>query len=249
MSSALQPSRAGRDIFPIPCGGGSSSSSSRFGPLGRRTQQSRHHPGGGVGIGSLDPAIDVASRLADDAMRSLNWLSGHTLEGVSGPASGMHDDIRARADGLARRALTARATLEPAEYNPQQSFRELLGGRGVYQDSCGPVHLAPYKLDLLSMPASAKGAPELSTLLDEVDGHFLVRDNIQRYLRPTEERARLGMEKPIQPYIDPVLKRHNKSYALFIRSLHARSCINFSVSCECEAGVFFVWKKAESRFG
>ena len=108
-------------------------------------------------MGSKGPAKRFVALLADKAMRSLNWLSGHTLDDVSRASSGMHADIRARAEGLAERALYARNATEPAELpsSPQAAFRELLGGRGVYQDAAGPVNLAPYRLDLLSMPATA----------------------------------------------------------------------------------------------
>ena len=50
--------------------------------------------------------------------------------------------------------------------SPQECFRTLLRGRGLYDDP-GHVNLAPYQSDAVSLPSQLRDAPMLEDLVDD----------------------------------------------------------------------------------
>ena len=90
---------------------------------------------------------------------------------------------------------------------PNQALVDLLKGKGPY-DLSGPPdckNLASYQEDLVSMPPSLAGAPQLLSLL-EADDRLYLEEMTERMLRPPEDVS----PQPFEPYWDPQL-RYNLS--------------------------------------
>ena len=144
----LAVSRGSREIFPLPL----LADDSVFTCSGRsRRRQNRR---------------SSQTRSVNDALSALNWLAGRK-DGSSTVAStdvGMHAEVVRRVEGLVR-------SQEPPldAPSPLSAFKELVGTRGIYEDPGGLVSLAPFKSDLVSLPASTESSPLLWDLLASED--------------------------------------------------------------------------------
>ena len=90
-------------------------------------------------------------------MDTLNWLSGCGFNSFSPvPPDALQHEVLRHVEGLAN-------AMEPTKEgpSPQECFRTLLRGRGLYDDP-GHVNLAPYQSDAVSLPSQLRDAPPCS---------------------------------------------------------------------------------------
>ena len=128
-----------------------------------------------------------ARRLADEALGSLNWLAGSTSSPVDAPhAAAMGPEttemqawVRARALEAGRVATSVFSGGEAAgaPRSDEEALQKLLRGHGRY-DTAGSAagvanNLAPFNLQLVSLPSDVKDAPLITELLDPIDAPIL----------------------------------------------------------------------------
>ena len=102
-----------------------------------------------------------------------------------------------------------------------------LRGRGVYEVCSSGVDLAPYRSNLVSLPASLDGSPKLTDLLPPEVRDFL--DGEHELTRRTREETNALVEDGgvLKLYMDSVLRHNKKRYLTFLRQLLSRGMLNF----------------------
>ena len=141
----LPPTRGRRDLFPLPlvvAGAGEQDSQSWRSRCGRRRRW-------------------VADRVSEMAA-ALNWMHGFKGEDSEHIAAfplelshGVVDPVRLGV--LARLEAAARRGLGVAPHDPQTALRLILRGRSPYDERASAVTLAPFRLELLSLPGDVHG--------------------------------------------------------------------------------------------
>ena len=185
---------------------------------------------------------DRARRLHEEmneAVLSLNWLQGF---GFSAPPAGRLSPLQLDSLERIRNLASAASDLGDLARAPTQeaALRDLLHGKTEYFEPSSPVSLAPYNLELISLPASLVDAPRAENLLGQDD---------LRYLQEQERIVRT--EKPdtshITPFWDPALKNNPRNYRKFLQKLNSIGYLEFTLEPQEFAGVFFVWKSDKKR--
>ena len=115
----------------------------------------------------------------------------------------------------------------------------LLQGRDDYSLPSAPVALAPFNLELISLPSSLEGAPEASALLGADDRLFL--EEQERMVRPDPPHSQ------VEPYWDPSLKFNRSKYRALIQRLHRIGYLVYTLEPIDFAGLFFVWKSDKKK--
>lgn len=176
-----------------------------------------------------------------ELIAALNWMHCGDFDarpsGVAGP---LHGEVVSRLHSLVEMA----GDLGNQDHLPSQeaAFRELLHGEDGYAEPAVPASLAPFKLELISLPQDLVGAPRAEDLLDEDDRRYL---EVQERMLNSVSREQDEVVK--QPYWDPALKHNPRNYRKFIQKLNSIGYLEFTLSPSDHAGVFFVWKSDHKK--
>ena len=102
------------------------------------------------------------------------------------------------------------------------------------------VDLAPYRSNLVSLPASLEGSPNLADLLPPEVRVFL--DGEHELMRRMREETRALVEEDgvVRPYMDSALRHNRKRYLTFLRQLRSRGVLKFVEQAKAHAGVCFL---------
>ncbi|CAK8994704.1 unnamed protein product [Durusdinium trenchii] len=181
-------------------------------------------------------------RIRDDlreAIASLNWMHVGDFDAPPSAAHPLQREVLCRLEALVERAddLGDHGHLPSLE----AAYGELLRGRDGYAEPSTPASLAPYNLELVSLPTDLCDAPRAEELLEEADRRYL--QGQERMLReiPKED------SEVIKPYWDPALRHNPGRYRKFIQRLNGIKYLDFTLSPSQHAGVFFVWKSDGKR--
>ena len=120
-------------------------------------------------------------------------------------------------------------------------------GRRVHEMGPSGVDLAPYRSNLVSLPASLDGSPNLADLLPpEV---CVLLGGEQELVRRTKEETNALVDDGgvVKPHMDSALRHNKKRYLTFPRQLLSRGMLNFVERAKSCAGVFFVWKSSKTK--
>lgn len=107
-----------------------------------------------------------------ELIAALNWMHCGDFDarplGLGNP---LHGEVVSRLGSLVEMA----GELGNQDHLPSQeaAFRELLHGQDGYAEPSVPASLAPFKLELISLPQDLVGAPRAEDLLDEDDRRYL----------------------------------------------------------------------------
>ena len=175
----------------------------------------------------------------NEAIRSLNWMHGYSFVDSS---TGLPNPLQKETyDRLFRLVMDA-GSLGELQHPPtlEAALSGLLQGRTDYSDPSCPISLAPYNLELISLPSSLKEAPRAEDLLAADD---------RRYLEEQERIVRrdFSPDQNFSPYWDPALKNNPRNYRKFLQKLNEIDYLDFTLSPLEHAGVFFVWKSDRKR--
>ena len=144
-----------------------------------------------------------------------------------------------RLDGLASYATQpSRCSCRPTA---RQALRDLLRGRSAYGGEAADQVLAPFRHNLVSLPASSESSPAVIDLVGDRCRQLLEGDG-ERILRAEAEVEQL-LDEGIGSYSDPLLVGSKGRYARFVRSLRSRGLLRFGRWAHERVGIFFVWKK------
>ena len=104
--------------------------------------------------------------------------------------------------------------------------------------TCGPVHLAPMNVDLVSLPPKGSVAAPLSLVFEEEAENVLCRlmSKVSAEEVIAGRKANCGM--------DPLLRQNPRGYAAFCRRLSEAGLIEHKEGFVGEVGAFAVWKKS-----
>ena len=183
-------------------------------------------------------------RIQDDLrelISSLNWMHfGDFDVQPSCAASPLQEEVLCRLESLVRQAgdLGHQCRLPSQE----AALAELLRGQDGYAEPSTPASLAPFNLELISLPKDLSDAPRAEDLLQGDDRRYL--EVQERMLRGNQDE---GLDDPIRPYWDPALKHNPRNYRRFIQKLHGIQYLEYTLEPSQFAGVFFVWKSDRER--
>jgi hypothetical protein len=162
MKARLPASRGRRDVFPLP----------------RVAAPGDEGLSAGSSVGSRRDRcyrrMKTAVRQLNGLVDALNWMQGFKVAGGYGVAlyplernlwSSRIDPMRYEV--LARLDAAVRRVEEVAPLAPHAALRLLLRGRSPYDVRPGAVSLAPFRLELLSLPDSVHDCPRIESLLPD----------------------------------------------------------------------------------
>ena len=196
--------------------------------------------------------------LLNETVDALNWLGGYKEPaatstggsyayplGAPGVSSGLlHDtmvgEVLTRLDGLISNREPTSVAPPPT---PQAALRKLLQGRCAYDARMGPVSLAPFKLDLLSLPEDTASCPTLEQLLPP-DAYSYLEGYHERMLEVPDVFAQ---REPVVEFMDASMRFNQKQYHRLVKKLAQISLIGFTCSPLERIGVFAVWKSGKTR--
>lgn len=186
----------------------------------------------------------------NEAILSLNWLAGCSGDSSSKMAannvagesadqtlSGMQQMVITRMEGLVQDQKPNGVLA-----SPEEALRSLLRGSSPYDGTGANETLAPYKAELVSLPADIKGCPMLTEVLAPCDRLFLQEQSEQMLRGPGNED-----DCGITPYWDPVLRYNRKEYNKLVKRLNNIGYFNFTTKSLCFVGIFFVWKSSRTK--
>lgn len=139
---------AGRGLFPLPF----SIPDSQTGRASRRQAQRR----------SLRHRIDFE---LSETLQALNWMQGYGFcqQSLVRSPNLLQAEVIERVQGLVERAGDLGELQHP--FSPEAALKSLLHGRSDYHEPTSPIALAPFDLELISLPATLKDAPRAEDLL------------------------------------------------------------------------------------
>lgn len=174
-----------------------------------------------------------------ETVQALNWLHGFdfTSQSCKGSMNPLQSQVVERIRGLVERAGDLGGLQHP--FTPEAALKSLLQGRSDYHEPATPIALAPFNLELISLPASLKEAPHAEDLLPENDRLYLKEQ--ERMFRPDHVSHEF-----FKPYWDPALKHSPHKYRSFIQKLHSIDYLRYTLHPVEMAGIFFV-KKSDGR--
>ena len=182
------------------------------------------------------------------ALRGLNYLhgEGHRQRRAVTPSDATLERVRLlHEQSLHDVAVAARRWIDvDCATPPREAHNQLLKGRGGYvAAAASQANLAPYEYSLLSVPECVADAPFLADILTAEACKTL--EGYEKYmLRPREDVARIREERGAPGrHVDPTLLRSPRAYAKLVKRMHNNGMIDYTTTCYCELGVFFVWKK------
>ena len=207
----LGPLSSARDLFPLPC----PPEVCQNGSYSRRCQQRVHRRA-------------RATEDVREAVKALNWMNGFSphLE-FSGVPNDMQNQVVGRAMHLTNQVWKP-GTL-PQVPTEEAALRELLKGRGEYEDSSTPASLARFDIGRISLPETLDDVPFVASLLPE---------EARRYLESPELMIRKEQQsqETVKPYWDPLLKNSRKGYRDLMQKLHGIGYLRYTFSPKCTEG-------------
>ena len=200
--------RGRRDIFPLP------------------------HVSAYIGEEVLQLRRDRGSRRMQWMIRQINclvtaltWMHGFKGEDRELLASyplkhsfGVVDPVRLGV--LARLECAAQRGLGAAPQDPQTALSLILRGRSPYDVRPSAVTLAPFRLELLSLPDDVHDCPTIESLLPAEALSYL-KGYQERMLRPAVDAAEISTRE----FMDPSLRYNQKQYRRLISELHRRGLV------------------------
>lgn len=133
---------------------------------------------------------------------------------------------------------------EPGRMLTQEAaFYELLRGLDSYTESSTPASLAPFNLELISLPNDLSGARSALDLLQGEDRRYL--EEQERMLLP-DDTTREGSFTT--PYWDPALRHNPRNYRRFIQKLRKIGYLDYTLHPSQHAGVFLFGIATSRRF-
>ena len=203
--------------------------------------------------------LRVVSRMANAALRSLNWLAdtGDFGQPPGSPSAvpettELQEWVRARAMDTAASAYAEQESMGPDAFpaTDEEALQGLLRGRGSYDVAAGAANnLATFDPLLVSLPSDVRDAPYVADILPPDDAHFL--EDESRMLRPDDERSLIGV-KPMVPYVDPKLRGSRRLQVKFAKQLLDIGLFRVTRSRRGKVGVLFCQKEERipaSHFG
>ena len=174
-----------------------------------------------------------------ETLQALNWMHGFDFSDRSASRSSSHiqSEVIERVSGLVDRAGALGDLQQP--FTSEAALKSLLQGRSDYHEPASPIALAPFDLELISLPATLKEAPRAEDLLPESDRLYLKEQ--ERMFRPDYESREF-----FKPYWDPALKHCPRKYRSFIKRLDSIDYLRYTLHPVEMAGIFFV-KKSDGR--
>ncbi|CAK0814691.1 unnamed protein product, partial [Prorocentrum cordatum] len=177
------------------------------------------------------------TRRANDAISTLNWLSGcggAAPEGICSPA---------QAEAVQHiKGVMERSQAVDAVPRPHEAARALLRSRAGY-DSDEHI-VSDYQEELLSVPASCKDCPYAVDVVPAEAASMLV-DFEERMVRPDIEFWELeDNSEPVTPYMDRNLSGDRQAYIKFVRRLESIGVLRWCAAVKERATVFCVKKKS-----
>ena len=176
-----------------------------------------------------------------ETIAALNWM--HTGDFDAQPAGAL-SNLQGEVLEHVEKTIDLAGDLGDQCHLPSQeaALRELLHGQDGYAEPSVPASLAPFKLELISLPQDLRGAPRAEDLLSVEDRRYL--EVQERMLRSDSECVEV---QPKKPYWDPALKNNPRNYRKFIQKLHSIEYLEYTLSPVQHAGVFFVWKSDRQK--
>ena len=136
----------------------------------------------------------------------------------------MHRAARERIHGLVD---SEQRTLSADDCpTPKAALRELLRGRGLYQEDPSGDILAPFEPGIVSIPDHTDGCKNIVDMVGAV-GQFYLEGDGQRMLRDRAEVEIELTELGLKAYNDPRLEHQRGVYAKFINMLLERNMVAF----------------------
>ena len=176
-----------------------------------------------------------------ELVSALNWMHLGTFD--FRPAEGC-SSMQNEVLGRLRSLVVDAGDLDDCsrQLSQEAALAELLRGQDGYSEPATPASLAPFNLELISLPSDLSDAPHALDLLGDED---------RRYLE-VQERMLLGGQSDVssrvnKPYWDPALKHNPRNYRRFIRRLCDIKYLDFTLEPSNHAGVFFVWKSDRQK--
>lgn len=165
----------------------------------------------------------------------------NTMFGVKSDASRVPSSAQASVVERVRASVSASPPACNGE-DAEEALRSLLGAKSSAYCSAGPVGVADYHFDLLSLPATGGGCDLLSSL-DGQDREDLGSFSERLLLTEGDVSRRQAMEGKARAYWSPELSGNYDNYVQLVRELHSRSMVTFDFSADCFVGIFVVKKK------
>ena len=177
-----------------------------------------------------------------EMVAALNWMhtGSFSLESLPGSPSWRTDPfVEQRLGKLVSYAGRLGTMSRPP--SGEAALRELLAGNDEYNLPSSPIGLAPYNLELISLPDDLAQAPAALDLLGDDDRRYLLEQ--ERMMKPGPLEGK-GFSSP---YWDPALKNSPKHYRQFIQKLDSIKYLNYTLHPVAHAGMFFVYKSDGRR--
>ena len=237
-AGAFSPSGAGGDFFGGAKGGHLPPSACSLFPLPRPL---RLHVPRGLSRRAMQ-RLTRRARIRDELIEcvsALNWMHVGDFDAAPVDSTPLQRDVCSHLESR----VCAVGNLGDHGCLPSQeaALLELLRGQDGYAEPATPASLAPFNLELVSLPDDLACAPRAEDLLHEDD---------RRYLEVQERMVRDSPKEDVivsSPYWDPALKNNPKNYRRFIQKLNSIQYLDFTLSPCQHAGVFFVWKSDRKR--
>ena len=176
-----------------------------------------------------------------ETISSLNWMHVGDFDArPSQPCTQQQLQVLRRLHGLVEKA----GDLGEPGHMPlrEAAYKELLHGLDGYTEPSTPASLAPFNLELISLPSDLTCASSALELLQGDDRRYL--EEQERMLLPADSIKPGSMSSP---YWDPALKNNPREYRRFIQKLCKIGYLDFTLYPSQHAGVFFVWKSDKKK--
>ena len=178
----------------------------------------------------------AVTRRTNDAISSLNWLSGC---GTTARCSGSGSPAQLMATQRIRTVMERSQAVSPIP-RPHEAARALLRSRAGYDPDEQVV--MDYQEELLSVPSSCVGCPravdvvpaEAAAMLVDFEEHMVRSDLGFWELQDNAE--------PIKPYMDRTLAGDRSAYVRFVKQLESGGVPRWCATAKERATVSFVKK-------
>ena len=133
---------------------------------------------------------------ANEGIDTLNWLNGKIFDDAlplgGRPPDSLQQEVLDRVVGLAESARDlGKASVIPTA---EAALAALLRGRSDYKADSANAALAPYNLELISLPEWLEGAPSIESLLGKDDRRYL--EDEERMLKDKQDVSSEDLPEP-----------------------------------------------------
>ena len=173
----------------------------------------------------------------NDAISSLNWLSGSSARDV---AQRHVSPAQAAAITRIQRAVEDSAPTEPL-LPPHEAARTLLRTQAGY--GLDDTTVAPFQDGKVSLPSSAVSCPRAVDLLGGRARTSLENFETEILRSDADVWQHDALEGRVEPYMDVVLSKNKKMYLNFVKDLISRGVVRWCRFAKERTTLFFVRKK------